>query len=211
MIDSINFSYLILLAPAILISLTIHEYAHARIAYLMGDPTAKEAGRLTLNPVKHMDPLGTLFLFIFQIGWARPVPINPDHFNDSRKGTLLVSLAGPASNILAALVFGILYRVLSLAGGPVVLNQIVLWIVFINIILALFNLVPIPPLDGSKIVLSVLPESVEDKVSRYLRFGPLILIFLIFFGSQFGINLFSGTIFPATKWILSLFTGFQMD
>ena len=139
--------------PALLIALTFHEYAHARVANALGDPTPRLAGRLTLNPVAHLDPLGLIMLWLFKFGWAKPVPVNPGYFRDEKRGMLLVSLAGPASNILlafsAAILIEVLFRLQILGGG---LGEVLRLTYIYNIVLAIFNLLPIPPLDGAKIL-----------------------------------------------------------
>ena len=169
--------------PALLIALTFHEYAHAFVAVKLGDPTPRLMGRLTLNPVAHLDPVGLIMLWMFKFGWAKPVPINPSYFNDSRKGTMLVSLAGPGANILLALItallVGFLMKLQLLTGwGAKVLYMTYSY----NLIFAIFNLVPIPPLDGSKIVSSLLPGPQAYAFERLEQYGPFILIGLIYLG-----------------------------
>ncbi|HEY3424978.1 MAG TPA: site-2 protease family protein [Negativicutes bacterium] len=169
--------------PALLIALTIHEYAHARVAVWMGDPTPKLMGRLTLNPIAHLDPLGLIMLWLFKFGWAKPVPINPFNFRDGRNGMLLVSLAGPVSNVIlafiAAIIIGLLVKLQLLSGGWAK----VLWLTYnYNIILAIFNLIPLPPLDGSKILMSLLPGKQAQALERIEPYGPFILMGLVYIG-----------------------------
>jgi Zn-dependent protease len=169
--------------PALLIALTIHEYAHARAAVWMGDPTPKIMGRLTLNPIAHLDPLGLIMLWLFKFGWAKPVPINPLNFKDGRNGMLLVSLAGPVSNIIlafiAAIIIGLLVKLQLLSGGWAK----VLWLTYnYNIVLAIFNLIPLPPLDGSKILMSLLPGKQAQAFERIEPYGPFILMGLVYIG-----------------------------
>jgi Zn-dependent protease len=169
--------------PALLIALTVHEYAHARAAVTLGDPTPRFMGRLTLNPIAHLDPLGLLMLWLFKFGWAKPVPINPGHFKNYRQGVLLVSLAGPVSNMLLALVtaliIGILAKLQLLSGDWVK----VLWMTYsYNIILAIFNLVPIPPLDGSKVLSSLLPGRQGQWFDQLEQYGPFVLMALVYIG-----------------------------
>jgi len=136
--------------PALLAALTIHEYAHARTAALLGDPTPRLMGRLTLNPVAHLDPLGLIMLWLFKFGWAKPVPINPYYFKDGRKGVMLVSLAGPGSNVLLAFITAVMIGLLSKYQFLTAGWSKVLWLTYsYNIIFAIFNLLPLPPLDGS--------------------------------------------------------------
>ncbi|VBB07978.1 peptidase m50 [Lucifera butyrica] len=169
--------------PALLIALTVHEYGHARAAVAMGDPTPRYAGRLTLNPVAHLDPIGLIMLWLFRFGWAKPVPINPHNFSDGRRGVLLVSLAGPGSNVLMALVTALVIALMAklqlLTGAWIK----VLWLTYsYNIILAIFNLIPLPPLDGSKILSSLLPGRQAYTFERIEPYGPFILMGLVYIG-----------------------------
>ena len=170
----------------LIMSIVIHEVSHGIAANLLGDPTAKYEGRLTLNPLKHLDPFGSVLLpamtyliggFIF--GWAKPVPYNPYNLKNQRWGPALVGGAGPASNILVALVFAIVLRAVS-ASAPASLLSILTTIVFINILLAVFNLVPIPPLDGSKVLFALLPERFSDFQIFLEQYGFFILLLFIF-------------------------------
>ena len=175
----------------LLFSVIIHELAHGYMANSLGDPTAKYEGRLTLNPLKHLDPFGSiilpLLLFISQspilIGWAKPVPINPHNFKDKKWGTLKVSLAGPATNLFMAVFFGLLIRFIPEAFFNIFPGMLIIlsFIVQINLIVAIFNLVPIPPLDGSWILFKFIPPRFEN-IKRFLtKYGFLILIFLLLF------------------------------
>jgi Zn-dependent protease len=179
----------------LIFSVIIHELAHGCVAYSLGDPTAKYEGRLTLNPLKHLDFFGSiilpLLLFIsgspFLFGWAKPVPVNPYNFRDKKYGEIKVSIAGPASNLLVALFFGLILRfipqdfIFANPGIPIALG----FIVSINIWLAIFNLIPVPPLDGSWILFSLLPARFEY-VKNFLRqYGIAILVLLILFGGSF--------------------------
>src|SRR3989344_407244 len=153
---------ILFLAAIIIFSIVIHEVSHGAVANMLGDSTAKQAGRLTLNPIKHIDPIGTIVLPIFMIltlgkgiGWAKPVPVNPYNFRDQKYGSLKVAIAGPGANLVVALVFGLLIRFLSSLGFSFprldYMVEFIGFIVLINIVLAIFNLIPIPPLDGSHI------------------------------------------------------------
>lgn len=174
------YSTLIYWVPAILLALTVHEYSHARVAYAFGDNTAKFQGRLTLNPIKHLDPVGTLLLIIAHFGWAKPVPVNPYNFKgDRRKGLMWVSLAGPGSNVLLALISAILLR---LFYQHWYLGEFLNALFQINIILAIFNLLPVPPLDGSKILAGIIPARYGHVIYNLERFGPLILLLLVVTG-----------------------------
>lgn len=172
---------ILLSIAALLLVFTVHECAHGYAAYLLGDTTAKDAGRLSLNPIKHLDPFGALCLLIFRFGWAKPVPINPYRFKNFRFGTALCSLAGPLSNVIFAFLVNLLWGTLFYLG--ISMNQYVqsfLQILyFYNLSIAVFNLIPIPPLDGSKIVLSILPQKAYTFVLNYERYGFILLILLL--------------------------------
>lgn len=167
----------------LLIAFTIHEFAHAYVAYKFGDPTAKNQGRLTLNPVQHIDPIGALFLLIAGFGWARPVPVNRYHFKNPRLAGILVSLAGPISNLLlAAIGVAILYG--SLAAGtadslPFYVLDFLKFFISINVLLFVFNLIPLPPLDGYRIVEDLAPVNVRAKMTQFEQYGTLIFLILV--------------------------------
>ncbi len=177
----------------LLFSVIIHELAHGFVAYSLGDPTAKYQGRLTLNPIKHLDIFGSvllpLLLFVtqspFLVGWAKPVPINPYNFKDQKWGSLKVAIAGPISNLALALIFGLVLRFIPTAvfmSAPG-LFLIFSFVVQINLMLALFNLIPIPPLDGHWILFTFIPDSL-DTFKRFLQqYGIFILLFLLFFNA----------------------------
>ena len=180
---------LIFRLPAIVLALTIHEYAHGRIAYAFGDPTAKNAGRLTFNPLRHLDVIGTLAMIYFQFGWAKPVPINPYYFQGNRGQKIMwVSLAGPLSNLAQALIISILLSLLQHfvhLGYSFFFNWLLNFLYYcmvINIVLAVFNLLPIPPLDGSKILAGLLSERHMNIVFALERYGFIILIAMMYFG-----------------------------
>ena len=169
--------------PALLITLTIHEYAHARVAVSLGDPTPRVLGRLTLNPIPHLDPLGLIMLWLFKFGWAKPVPVNPNNFRDARMGMLWVALAGPISNILLAFLTAIvivLVNQFQIVTGEWV--KILWWTYTYNIIFAIFNLLPIPPLDGGKVVSSLLPRRLAYTYERIEPYGTWILLALVWLG-----------------------------
>jgi len=199
----IDFIFSILI---LIFSVVVHEVSHGYVAFLQGDNTAKFAGRLTLNPLKHLEwfgsfllPLMSYFFGGFIIGWAKPVPFNPYNLRNQKWGEALVAVAGPLSNICLALFFGLLIR-FGFAysfGEPFI--QIVAMIVFINLILATFNLIPIPPLDGSKILFSILPNNMQNTREFLERNGLFVLIFFIFFLWKF--------MLPLISWEFTLITG----
>lgn len=171
-----------LMLPAIILGLTFHEFAHGWVADRLGDPTARHHGRLTVNPLAHVDPIGFLLLFLAGFGWAKPVPVNPYNLKgDIRQGMLLISLAGPTTNLLLALLSSLLLGAFGNLGQPYFV-QIMYYMILINVVLAVFNLLPIPPLDGSKILAGILPG--EQKWLDHLEnYGIIILIILIFTGA----------------------------
>ena len=173
--------------PPLLFALTVHELAHGWVAFRLGDPTAKMAGRLTMNPLKHLDPLGVLAFVIMKIGWAKPVPVDPRYFRNPQKDMLLVALAGPGANVLLALASALLARVLvSVPVLPLFVLQPLVGMleasVWINIMLAVFNIIPIPPLDGSKVLMGVLPPEAARSFARIEPFGFFILLALFYTG-----------------------------
>lgn len=171
----------VILSVLLLYSIIFHELAHGWVAYKMGDPTAKWLGRLTLNPIKHLDPIGTLMLLVIGFGWAKPVPINLENIpgDKRRKGLILVSAAGITANIICAFIALLLFRLISPEPSGMI-AQVLLLLAHINIILAAFNLIPIPPLDGSKILMGFAPESVNRALNQIEPFGFFIVIGLLF-------------------------------
>ena len=208
----------LIIAPPILLALTFHEFSHAYVANRLGDPTAKQMGRLSLNPLVHLDLLGTAMLFIVKIGWAKPVPVNPLYFKNPKRDLLWVSLAGPGSNIMLAFVFGIICRILGIEslhnleyglGG--IIQFMVAFAMIINIILAIFNFLPVPPLDGSKILLGLIPTGYEEQIEPYLKYGPTLLIAVIAFGFVTKIPILWIIINPFVKFFSYLFAGTDLS
>lgn len=192
----------------LIISVVIHEVAHGYAALALGDVTAKYAGRLTLNPIKHIDPFGSIIvplLFVLMpgnviLGWAKPVPYNPYNLRNKRWGELMVAIAGPISNIVLALIFGILIRLSPVLGLPFSFVQLAAVVVFINLVLAFFNLIPIPPLDGSKIMFALLPTETMMRVrGSFERYGFFLILFVVFFAWQL--------MYPLIAFFAKLFTG----
>jgi Zn-dependent protease len=171
----------IVLAVLLLYSVIAHEIAHGWIAYLFGDDTAKRYGRLTLNPASHLDPTGMIMLFIVGFGWARPVPVNYYRLRNSRFGMMSVALAGCATNILIATIALFLLQLPSMSTSRIFSTMLTI-LARINIILGAFNLIPVPPLDGSKILMSFLPDDVQQIFARIEPYGFFILAFFLFTG-----------------------------
>lgn len=177
----------------LIMSVVIHEVSHGYMANYLGDPTAKLEGRLTLNPIKHLDLFGSIILPMilyfshagFILGWAKPVPYNPYNLRPGRWSEALVAIAGPASNLILAIIFGILLRFGVANGFSIGFLQITSLIVFMNLLLMVFNLVPLPPLDGSKVLFAIFPESTFKLRGFLERYGFVLIIFFIFFLWQF--------------------------
>ena len=195
-----------------MLSVIIHEVAHGYAALSQGDPTAKLAGRLTMNPLKHLDPVGSVLLPLilvlsnasFMIGWAKPVPYNPNNLKNFKWGTILVASAGIISNLIIAIIFGLLIRFSLVLGltAPGILEAFSA-IVIVNIVLALFNLVPIPPLDGSKILFALLPIKYRTIQIFLERYSLVVLLFFIFF-------LWQLIVFPVLSFVFLLLTGISL-
>lgn len=174
--------------PAVLLAISLHEFAHGFVSYKLGDPTPRLDGRLSLNPFRHLDIIGTLCLLVAGFGWAKPVMVNPGYYKNKKQGMVLTALAGPVMNFLLAFVFLFLYYLLWKLGvsytgtGTGILEKLLVNCVLINIGLGTFNLIPFPPLDGSKVLMAVLPERVYFSYMRYERYGQFVLFVLLFVG-----------------------------
>lgn len=168
----------IYLLIALAVCISVHEAAHAWTAYKLGDPTAKMAGRVSLNPMRHLDILGTIMIFIAHFGWGKPVPFNYHNLKHPRRDSALIAIAGPFSNLITAFLIAILVKYVTM---PIVIFEILRAIYALSIILFLFNLIPIAPLDGSKLIGLVVPHSMENWYQRFLSQGPMYIILLIIF------------------------------
>ena len=186
---------------AVLLCLTVHESCHGLAAYALGDPTARREHRLSLNPLRHIDWFGLLMMFV--AGWAKPVPVNPNYFKKPKQGMALTALAGPVSNFLLALLMLLAARIFCDVAAYSEANQrildFLLMVALLSIGLGLFNLLPIPPLDGSKVLFAVLPDGAYNQLMRYERYGMLLLFALVFF--DVGSSAFSAAI----EWVFELF------
>jgi Zn-dependent protease len=194
----------------LIFSIVFHEYAHGRVAFWRGDATAKEQGRLTLNPLPHIDPFGSILLPLFLIvthapvlfAWAKPVPIHPGRFKDAKKDLAIVGASGPASNLLLAVAAAVIFRLsLGLSGETNAAHQFLVLVVLINLVLACFNLIPIPPLDGSRIVTGLLPSVWAQNYLKIERYGMLIIFGLLFLG------FFRWLIWPIVVFLLFFLVG----
>ncbi|MCL2408046.1 MAG: site-2 protease family protein [Oscillospiraceae bacterium] len=190
---------LLLIVPA-LVSLTFHELSHGFVAYKLGDRTAKDEGRLTLNPVRHIDPIGLVMMLIFRFGWAKPVPVNMRNFKNPRRGMAITALAGPISNLILAsavlFIFGLVFTRLgglNATGANEIIRDIIINTAWLSVMFAVFNMLPIPPLDGSKILFSFIPDNAYYKLMRYERYGFIILIIVV------NTQIFRDTIGSATQ------------
>ena len=193
------FYSLLLSLPGILIAISFHEMAHAYAADAMGDPTPKDAGRLTVNPLKHIDPLGFISMLLFRFGWAKPVPVNPNNFKDKKKGMIAVALSGVLTNLLLAFL-GMAAYLAVIPLNNETLMIILQYIYIYNIVFAVFNIIPIPPLDGSQILVLFLPPKARMTYYRFQQYG-MIVIFVLAFTGLLGI-----IINPAINAIVSLFS-----
>ncbi len=187
---------LLLIAPGLLAAIVMHELAHGYVAYAMGDPTARDSGRLTLNPLAHLDLVGTLMLVVARFGWAKPVPVNPMYFRDRDRGMLLVALAGPGANVVMATLAT--YLLLQFGMGlPLLIRDMIFYLLMYNLWLGVFNMLPVPPLDGSRVLRALAPRgsAVERLYYQLENYGWLLLIVLLISG------LLPRLLFPAASWL----------
>ncbi len=191
--------------PVLLFVITIHEYAHGRAALWLGDPTAKLSGRLSFNPLHHIDPFGAICLFLFNFGWAKPVPVNPRYFKNMRRDIIIMSLCGPLANISAAFLAGMLIRYLLL---PWEVYQIALiYLLFMNIGLGLFNLLPIPPLDGSHVLENALSPNAAQKYREFGRYGPILILAIVMLDNFAHTGIINRVLIGPMKYLAHLFSG----
>jgi Zn-dependent protease len=204
---------LLQLLPPLLFALTIHEFSHGYVAYRLGDPTARLMGRLTLNPIAHLDPIGSiLFLLPPHFGWAKPVPVDARYLAHPRRDMMWIALAGPVSNVILAAIFGTLLRLQPLievgtSPAAVAVVRMVETSVVLSLVLAFFNLIPIFPLDGSRILTGLLPRDLAERFRRLEPAGPMILLGLILLGAVTGVRIIQILIFPFVNFFALLFTG----
>ncbi|SVA88409.1 uncharacterized protein METZ01_LOCUS141263 [marine metagenome] len=195
---------LLLLVPVLIFALCFHEFAHAWVAYKLGDPTAKQSGRLTLNPLAHLDPMGSLMILIIGFGYAKPVPVDARYLKNPRTDMMKVAFAGPAANLLLAFVGGTIIRA-HIVGGSLILMLYLF--TQINIMLAVFNMIPIPPLDGSQIFSGLMVRKNPNLVMKLQMYGPQILFGLILIGYLTEISPLWWAMSPFVNFFLFLFAG----
>lgn len=204
----------IMLVPG-LMAITFHEVAHGFIAYLRGDNTARSLGRLNLNPFRHLDIIGTLMIIVIGIGWAKPVPVNFNNLRSPKRDMIWVSVAGPLTNLLLAILSAVLIRIIVPLSEPLpdssslqlFLEPILLMLsfsVYVNLLLAIFNLMPLPPLDGGRVLMGILPDRLSFQLSRIEPYGMIIIIVLVFFT-----DVFKYTILPMLAVMVHLLAGPQ--
>ena len=195
---------LVLLIPVLLFALVFHEFSHGWVANKLGDPTAKNQGRLTLNPIAHLDPIGSMMILFVGFGWAKPVPVDSRYLSNPRKDMMKIAFAGPASNLLLAFLGGILIRMIGYAGP---LTSMLILFTQINISLAVFNMIPIPPLDGSQIFSGIMIRRNPQLVMQLQMYGPQILMGLILFGMFTGISIIWAFMSPFVNFFMFVFAG----
>ena len=200
---------LIILLPILIFSLCFHEFSHGYIAYKLGDPTAARNGRLTLNPIAHLDPIGSLMILFVGFGWAKPVPVNPVNFSNPRLDMMKVAFAGPASNLLLAFAGGLMMRLVNIVGllQSEMFIQTLYFFIFINISLAVFNMIPVAPLDGSQIFGNMISKNNPKLAWKLQMYGPKILMGIILIGMVTPFSVLGFLMMPFVKMFMYLFTG----
>ena len=200
---------LIILLPILIFSLCFHEFSHGYIAYKLGDHTAARNGRLTLNPLAHLDPIGSLMILFVGFGWAKPVPVNPVNFSNPRLDMMKVAFAGPASNLLLAFTGGLMMRLVNIFGllQSEMFIQTLYFFIFINISLAVFNMIPVAPLDGSQIFGNMISKNNPKLAWKLQMYGPKILMGIILIGMVTPFSVLGFLMMPFVKMFMYLFTG----
>ena len=200
---------LIILLPILIFSLCFHEFSHGYIAYKLGDHTAARNGRLTLNPLAHLDPIGSLMILFVGFGWAKPVPVNPVNFSNPRLDMMKVAFAGPASNLLLAFTGGLIMRLVNIFGllQSEMFIQTLYFFIFINISLAVFNMIPVAPLDGSQIFGNMISKNNPKLAWKLQMYGPKILMGIILIGMVTPFSVLGFLMMPFVKMFMYLFTG----
>lgn len=201
---------IITLIPGFVLGLTLHEFSHALVAVRLGDPTARQLGRLSLNPLRHLDLFGSLMLILAGFGWAKPIPVDARYLRSPRRDMAMIALAGPLSNLVLAVVLAMMLRLVLAAGGTSSSSVLILLLVqavWINLVLAVFNLIPLPPLDGSRIVAGVVPEQWNRGYDQLERFGPMILLALVLAANLTGVSVLSRFIMPVANPLFNLLMG----
>ena len=204
---------ILLTIPTIFIALTFHEVAHGWMSYKLGDPTAYNMGRLTLNPLKHLDPIGALCMLLVGFGWAKPVPVNARYYKNPKRGMALTAFAGPAMNLILAFFGVIIYKLVNRFGYLLIPNGLLVYVLFLlfyyfaylNIFLAVFNLIPIPPFDGSRIAYVFLPTNLYFKIMRYERIIQIIVMVALVSGIvSLPLGFIADGIQYAMEWLIGL-------
>ena len=200
---------LIILLPILIFSLCFHEFSHGYIAYKLGDHTAARNGRLTLNPLAHLDPIGSLMILFVGFGWAKPVPVNPVNFSNPRLDMMKVAFAGPASNLLLAFTGGLMMRLVNIFGllQSEMFIQTLYYFIFINISLAVFNMIPVAPLDGSQIFGNMISKNNPELAWKLQIYGPKLLLGIILIGMVTPFSVLGFLMMPFVKMFMYLFTG----
>ena len=200
---------LIILLPILIFSLCFHEFSHGYIAYKLGDHTAARNGRLTLNPLAHLDPIGSLMILFVGFGWAKPVPVNPVNFSNPRLDMMKVAFAGPASNLLLAFTGGLMMRLVNIVGllQSEMFIQTLYYFILINISLAVFNMIPVAPLDGSQIFGNMISKNNPELAWKLQMYGPKILMGIILIGMVTPFSVLGFLMMPFVKMFMYLFTG----